>query len=289
MVNNLGGGWQAVIQRRRQPKTEERDVKVYNYGFTLPARGFTLGFTLIELLVVIAIIALLAAVLFPVFQKVRENARRAACESNLKQIGLAIVQYTQDNDEILPLGYTGNNQSWRLLTNIYAHSTSVYRCPSNPYGAISARADDDPPVSFPVSYGANDTLLPVQVPGLTPFPIILNQIQNPAQIFMVGESDGGGEKLNNPPNDPILAPPCDVGNGCDNPEPDSHTDLYAGHMGRSNWLFADGHVRALRPTETCLGKDMWDLENNNQDTPCSAALTLSLRDNEQYWSQNNTP
>ena len=68
-----------------------------------PVKERNRGFTLIELLVVIAIIAILAAILFPVFARARENARKANCQSNMKQLGLAILQYAQDHDETLPM------------------------------------------------------------------------------------------------------------------------------------------------------------------------------------------
>ncbi len=93
------------------------------------------GFTLIELLVVIAIIAILAAILFPVFARARENARRASCQSNLKQIGLGMMMYTQDYDETFPMHYGyvqgGVVYSWPITLEPYAKSRQVFFCPSD--------------------------------------------------------------------------------------------------------------------------------------------------------------
>ncbi|HEX3000266.1 MAG TPA: prepilin-type N-terminal cleavage/methylation domain-containing protein [Armatimonadota bacterium] len=102
------------------------------------------GFTLIELLVVIAIIAILAAILFPVFARARENARKATCLSNAKQIATGLMMYLQDYDQCYPYymvsrpGVSGTNMynacrmdSWPQAIYPYTKNTKIFFCPSD--------------------------------------------------------------------------------------------------------------------------------------------------------------
>ena len=91
------------------------------------------GFTLIELLIVIAIIAILAAILFPVFATAREKARQSSCASNLKQIILADLQYSQDYDEMSVPVRTGSSViiwNWCYCIYPYIKTVNVFHCPS---------------------------------------------------------------------------------------------------------------------------------------------------------------
>jgi prepilin-type N-terminal cleavage/methylation domain-containing protein len=98
------------------------------------------GFTLIELLVVIAIISILASMLFPTFSRAREQARKIVCVSNLRQIGLGLQMYTQDWDELEPIGHafwvgelTNMTPAPTYLVDVtfpYTKSTQVWVCPS---------------------------------------------------------------------------------------------------------------------------------------------------------------
>jgi prepilin-type N-terminal cleavage/methylation domain-containing protein/prepilin-type processing-associated H-X9-DG protein len=97
----------------------------------------TAAFTLIELLVVIAIIAILASILFPVFAQARAKARQAACLSNTKQIGMAMLQYAQDYDEVIVPNrvntqYTSTTLNWEdLLAQTYLKNYDVFVCPQS--------------------------------------------------------------------------------------------------------------------------------------------------------------
>lgn len=115
------------------------------------------GFTLIELLVVIAIIIILSAILFPVFARARENARRASCMSNLKQLGLGVMMYSQDYDDHVPSAYQyevpGNTNylnSWMQLIMPYTKSAQLCVCPS--WQQASKYSDNGPNKEIPIPF-----------------------------------------------------------------------------------------------------------------------------------------
>lgn len=142
------------------------------------------GFTLIELLVVIAIIAILAAILFPVFAQARESARKASCLSNCRQIGVAVMSYTQDYDEMYPcnswdtppIGTTdsdGGNpnyqtaMNWVYKTMPYIKNRKIFVCPSDPnpkngwscYEAATSGGCHEWGIPTPISYAPNQEVL----------------------------------------------------------------------------------------------------------------------------------
>ena len=90
------------------------------------------AFTLIELLVVIAIVAILAAILFPVFSQAKAAARKTACLSNERQIGLAFMMYAGDSDDYYPLASQPSAPtSWTTTVQAYAKNHAIFRCPDD--------------------------------------------------------------------------------------------------------------------------------------------------------------
>lgn len=210
-----------------------------------------IGFTLIELLVVIAIIAILAAILFPVFQKVRENARRTACLSNEKQIGLAEIQYTQDSDEAFPaVAYCGQ---WASPIFAYLKSANVFKCP-----------DDSAADPHEVTYSAN---IVMQSYYGTTRGLNLSQCTAPASTVLLLESPGGttdftqGEAADNTTETDGFSNYCGrtilqtgyMGNRNDATQYRIPVTPLGWHTGGSNFLAMDGHAKWLRGTQVSNG------------------------------------
>ncbi len=247
-----------------------------NYRYT--SRQTSSGFTLIELLVVIAIIAILAAILFPVFATAREKARQATCASNLKQLGLAFIQYEQDYDEYFPVGTPSqiagdeHKSGWATAIYPYVKTYAVYSCPDDLYTPPNLYNKCSYYMSWALTGYNNGT--PTN-PGP---PMLLSQLMSPSQSVELAECTknywslpttaiplgdnsptacgfsanstltvgsyamgplGGSEYLSNPAIDLVS------------------TYLPPRHSGGANYLAFDGHVKWLIGTQVSPGYTYW--------------------------------
>ncbi len=203
------------------------------------------GFTLIELLVVIAIVAVLASILFSVFSGAKEKARRTTCQSNLKQLALAMQQYVQDNNGTYP-----PNTDWGYAPYSYLKNVHVFRCPDHPSTLVWDHFSIEPPVAsadqrkvfegttFPTDYSYNSMRLYVFQPAgmhgtqetmlATPSTTMLN-------VDIAFLSPEGGDCIY---CRSIPKTPCGrefVGSTL--------------HSGGGNYSYVDGHVKWLTPEE----------------------------------------
>ena len=219
------------------------------------------GFTLIELLVVIAIIAILAAILFPVFARAREKARQASCQSNLKQIVLAAMMYSQDYDE-MSICCCMNGIWWPDVILPYTKNQQVFICPSD---------------AGEWGYGHLHNTF-----GWWNWTIAMGSLTAPTSTIYFADSSnetawqtfhnapdemypGGPLYLRWPGQDPLVYPP---GACC------GAATVNARHSGTCNIAFADGHVKAMKPSAAFIfdsatwanppaGKDLWRAQKIN--------------------------
>ena len=196
------------------------------------------AFTMVELLVVIAIVALLAALLFSAMTRVRENARKTNCASNLKQLQMAVSIYQQPYDETMPLSFADydpangtfepakGEKGWAQAIQPQVQNTQVFGCPNDGSGITS-----DPATSF-TDYAYNRALGYVS-PSIGPR--TLADIKRPELTILFCESEPG-----------------DASNAI--PQSLNHSGLLTGaaavtgaklarHLGGSNLAFVDGHVK----------------------------------------------
>ena len=226
---------------------------------------------------VLALLFIIAAVLFPVFAKGKVHNWHWSCASNEKQLGLALIQYVQDNDEMMPNTENGSaGNTWRAAIYPYAKSPGLFQCPDH---------DSDDHVTNPPSadgyapnYAANDNALGAFArPGAKP--VAVADVPQPKKLIVLMET------AYNP----------DPGYDIDDATQfgPSTRKFWAGHNGQSLYLFFDGHVKPMTPTDTYqtfrpdkVAVNYWYRDNKR---PLSANGVAVLQDAETRFPQNENP
>jgi len=214
-------------------------------------RTIATGFTLIELLVVIAIIAILAAILFPVFAQARENARKTQCLSNMRQIGMGAMMYSQDYDDmVMPVatfsgltvyywwasynGMTNERNEQGGLLYPYMRNSAINACPS-------FRNDTRPTIGH-TGYGYNYRYLsPYVQTGPYTYdirPVPMAAIRTPAETVLLADAARLNYRISPPrlESETFLEPPSS-----------NAPKFQARHLGSGNVVWADGHAKSFQP------------------------------------------
>lgn len=144
------------------------------------------AFTLIELLTVIAIIGILAAILIPVVGRVRDHARTAACTSNLRQLGLAVLLYANENDDFLPPSRHPSLEFWNVFIEPYiSGEREVLLCPEQPIPVTRPVSHPNPPRT----YAVNQLAFGEDPRGTDPRgPRRVTDIQRPSHVIMLADA-----------------------------------------------------------------------------------------------------
>ena len=219
-----------------------------------------MGFTLLELLVVIAVIAVLAAITMPAVQSARITAQQAACASNMRQLGVAMLAYANDHDMRLP-GTSHTEvvgRTWIYTLSEYLGEVDAVRiCPADPKG-------DDRLAAGGTSYLLNSFLFVAEMDpfGNTIGPPTNNllAIDNPARTmmaFICSDTTNVGVGNDHTHSRSWTSWPAVVSDI----SPDRFTQNQAADhsVGSSNYLFADGHVESI---EAIALKDRVDAGKN---------------------------
>lgn len=223
------------------------------------------GFTLIELLVVIAIIAILAAILFPVFARARENARKSNCQSNLKQIGLALAMYRSDYDERWPQSDPVNwddaqgpalRTAWPGWVSTplrpYTKNQQIFQCPSAPGSWWGDPYNSGQSVNYDYNYlamyGRKDSDTSNCTAGVAGLLVMWDSVCQwndcwPNSTCGIDTRDLAWYRAG------------DRTNTC-------------WHNGMNNFLFADGHVKSMNWGGVTWGQIMGPSDTSHDGVPC---------------------